>query len=180
MMKFLAAAALVAMSVIPAVSSAEEIGTSSITMGLVQTNLSLLDEGTIHGVNLKYQYEQPGSRLGFVGSVTWSSGDDTIDRDGRSLDMDMSYYSLALGPSWRVAQPVSVYALLGASGANAKTEGGTRVSDHFEPVVGVGARVFINKLVIDAYYEKAFSHKSDRFHTDADSVSLGLGYAFDF
>ena len=117
-------------------------GTGSLTIGGVQTDMELLGEGTINGLNLKYQFEPAGSRVGFIGSFTYASGSDRVEQAGsRPVDLDLRYYSLALGPSYRIAPAVSLYGVVGFAGSKAETNTAS-VSDNFEPVVGAGVRVF--------------------------------------
>lgn len=176
--RFLAVALAAALAA-PAMAQAVE-GTGSFTLGAVQTDLELLGKGSINGLNLKYQFEPAGSRVGFLGSFTYAGGEDSIDQPmGPSADIDMSYYSLALGPSYRINRYVSAYGLFGFAGANAELESGTSTSDHFEPVFGAGVRVFpFANVVIDAYYEKATAFGSSAKRIEADTVSLGLGVSF--
>ena len=155
-------------------------GTGSFSIGAAKTKLDMIDEGTIYGVNIKYQYEPNGSRLGFLSSFTYASGDDSVDRGyGGKADLDMRYYSFGLGPSYRVIDQVSVYGLFGFAGAKAKLSGGASVSDHFEPVFGLGVRAFpYGKIVLDAHYEKATAFNSSRYRLEADSFSVGIGLLF--
>lgn len=155
-------------------------GIGSFSIGVAKTKLDMIDEGTIHGVNVKYQYEPESSRLGFLSSFTYASGDDSVDRryNGK-VDLDMRYYSFGLGPSYRVIDQVAVYGLFGLAGAKAKLSGGASVSDHFEPVFGLGVRAFpYGNIVIDAHYEKATAFNSSQYRLEADTFSVGIGLLF--
>jgi putative virulence related protein PagC len=154
-------------------------GNSSFTIGAVQSDIALIDDASISGFNMKYQFEPDGSRVGFLGSFTYASGSDRITQPlGPSAKIDSTYFSIAVGPSYRLNRFAAVYGLFGFAGADAELDGGMSVNDYFAPVFGAGLRLNPTKsIVIDAHYEKA-GIQSDRKHVDGDTYSVGLGLQF--
>lgn len=154
-------------------------GTSSFTIGAVQSDIALIDDAGIAGFNMKYQFEPDGSRIGFLGSFTYASGSDRISQsNGPSTKIDATYFSLAAGPSYRLNRFVAIYGLFGFAGADAEVDGGVSVDDYFAPIFGAGVRLNPTRsIVIDAHYEKA-GIQSDRKHVDGDTYSVGLGVQF--
>lgn len=154
-------------------------GTSSFTIGAVQSDIALIDDASVSGFNMKYQFEPDGSRIGFLGSFTYASGTDRINQSqGPSAKIDSTYFSITAGPSYRLNRFAAVYGLFGFAGADAEVEGGVSVNDYFAPVFGAGIRLNpTQSIVIDAHYEKA-GIQSDRKHVDGDTYSVGLGLQF--
>ena len=154
-------------------------GTSSLTIGAVQSDIGLIDDASISGFNVKYQFEPDGSRIGFLGSFTYASGSDRIPQpQGPSAKIDSTYFSIAVGPSYRLNRFAAIYGLFGFAGADADVEGGVSVNDYFAPVFGAGVRLNpTSSIVVDAHYEKA-GIQSDRKHVDGDTYSVGLGFQF--
>jgi putative virulence related protein PagC len=89
----------------------------TVSLGYAQSDFENL--GDIRGVNVQYRYEWD-SPLSVMGSFTYMSGDThEAEDDGESdifkLKDEVKYYSLLVGPAYRVNEYVSVYALGGVS-----------------------------------------------------------------
>lgn len=155
-------------------------GESSLTIGAAYSKISLIEEASISGLNIKYQFEPENNRsIGFMGSFTYTSGSDRIRQPaGPSAKIDTTYFSIAFGPSYRFNHLAAAYAMLGIAGAKADVSGGVSVSDYFAPVFAAGLRISPTKrLVVDAHYEKA-GVQSGRKHVDGDTYMIGIGVRF--
>ncbi|KFC05625.1 Ail/Lom family protein, partial [Trabulsiella guamensis ATCC 49490] len=115
-------AVLLASSMVSEVAFADN---HSVSIGYAQSKVQ--DFKNIRGVNLQYRYEFD-SPLSALASFSYMSGDDKQNYflSGDSVDnrIDAKYYSLLVGPAYRINEYVSLYALGGI--AHVKATGKTR------------------------------------------------------
>ncbi|QMV51001.1 Ail/Lom family outer membrane beta-barrel protein [Ewingella americana] len=96
------------------VSTVAKADSQTISLGYAQSKVQ--DFKNMRGVNAKYRYEWD-SRVSILGSFTYMSGSkDTYERLGRDVTDNyaaIKYYSLGVGPVYRINKYVSVYGLAG-------------------------------------------------------------------
>lgn len=106
-------------------SGAALADSQTVSVGYAQSKVE--DFKNIRGVNLQYRYEID-SPVSFMGSFTYMSGDEDqhyyVASDSVKNSVDVKYYSLLVGPAWRINEYVSLYALGGV--AHAKADGETK------------------------------------------------------
>lgn len=104
-----------------ALSPFASANTHTVTLGYAQSKVQDFDN--IRGANLKYRYEWD-SALSVISSFTWMSGsfDDTYlaDKDRIKNEAKITYYSLAVGPAYRLTEYLSFYGLIGLNHSKAK------------------------------------------------------------
>ncbi|WP_036768099.1 Ail/Lom family outer membrane beta-barrel protein [Photorhabdus australis] len=123
------------------------------------------------GFNIKYRYELD-DHFGVISSATYT-GYDFKYGDKKLTKLDMDYYSLMAGPTYRFNEYVSVYGLVGA--ARGKVKGPNDYSES-KTSVGYGAGLQFNpmpNLAIDASYE--YSKLGD---LKVGTWVVGVGYRF--
>ncbi|EKR5655958.1 Ail/Lom family outer membrane beta-barrel protein [Escherichia coli] len=165
---------------------AAQADTHSVSLGYAQSRIEHFKD--IRGVNLKYRYEAEAP-VGVMTSFSWESGKD--DKSG-NLSGDASwrssvktkYWSLLAGPSLRVNDSVSLYALAGAGTARVDVNDRIHMAgyreessdSHRRTGFAWGAGVQFNPMenvVIDVGYEGS---KIDAMKVNG--VNLGVGYRF--
>ncbi|OCQ54070.1 Attachment invasion locus protein precursor [Photorhabdus australis subsp. thailandensis] len=158
---------------------AANAGESTISGGYAQGHVKY-DGNKINkdpkGFNLKYRYELD-DHFGVIGSATYT-GYDFKYGDKKLTKLDMDYYSLMSGPSYRFNEYVSVYGLVGVAHVHGKQEvspsGFSRKEE--KTSVGYGAGLQFNpmpNLAIDASYE--YSKLGD---LKVGTWVVGVGYRF--
>lgn len=97
----------------------------TVSVGYAQSKVE--DFKNIRGVNVQYRYEWD-SPWSAVGSFTYMSGDHDenyyVDSDSVKNHVEAKYYSLLVGPAYRINEYVSLYALGGV--ARTKADGDTK------------------------------------------------------
>lgn len=115
-------AVLVAASLL---SSAAFADNHTVSLGYAQSDVENFKD--IRGVNAQYRYEWD-SPFSVMGSFTYMSGDEDqhyyVASDSVKNHIDVKYYSLLVGPAYRINEYVSLYALGGV--AHTKADGDTR------------------------------------------------------
>ncbi|VEA67772.1 Attachment invasion locus protein precursor [Serratia plymuthica] len=95
-------------------SVAAHAGQSTLSVGYAQSKVQNFKN--INGVNLKYRYEWD-SPISVISSFTYMSGDQSESyyayRDRIDNHAEVKYYSLSVGPAYRINPYISVYGLLG-------------------------------------------------------------------
>ncbi|MEG1213701.1 MAG: Ail/Lom family outer membrane beta-barrel protein [Leclercia sp.] len=121
-MKNISLAVLVAAGLMSGAALADN---HTVSLGYAQSDVE--DFKDIRGVNLQYRYEWD-SPLSVMGSFTYMSGDEDqhyyLASDSVKNHVDVKYYSLMVGPAYRLNDFVSLYALGGF--AHTKADGDTR------------------------------------------------------
>ncbi|HGN0870413.1 attachment invasion locus protein [Providencia alcalifaciens] len=154
---------------------------TTISLGFVNShaklkidNLSRSDN--LHGLNLKYRYEF-NDRFGVVTSVLRSKVIYNIKNQGQKTgSADATYYSLTSGPSYRLNQYVSTYALAGIGHArfNGNIDPFHKTFTHNAFTAGTGFQFNITQNVsLDTHYEYA-QFKNLKMNT----FTAGVGYRF--
>lgn len=180
-MKKLTLAAL-ALAGFTAASVASAAGENTLSVGYAQSQAKydgekLNDEP--RGINVKYRYELDNN-WGVIGSLTYTGRETVWTAPGERLKLDLDYYSLMAGPTYRFNEYVSAYALVGVAYGNAKAEYQSSSiyardeEDKTGVAGGVGLQFNITpNFAVDASYE--YTKLSEfKVHTWA----LGFGYRF--
>ena len=126
-MKKVALAVLLAGGMVSGVALADE---HSVSVGYAQSKVQ--DFKNIRGVNLQYRYEWD-SPVSVMGSFTYMKGDDDqnyyLSSDYINNHVEAKYYSLLVGPAFRINEYVSLYALGGVAAQKlTATRSGTTVA----------------------------------------------------
>jgi len=138
------------------------------TLSLGYAHADVQNFNSLSGVNLQYRYEL-NSPLSIIGSFKWGEGDGSaqyyVANDFVKNDVDVKYYSVLAGPSYRINDYISLYALGGI--AYVKATGTTK---------------WIN-ATLDYTGHDSLSEKSTSFAYGAglminpvENVSMTLGY----
>lgn len=162
----------------------------SVSIGYAQADVK--DFKNIRGVNLQYRYEFD-SPFSAVGSFTYMSGSEDrnyyVDSDSVNTNIDVKYYSLMVGPAYRINEYVSLYALGGAARTKADIdvkwlessnneiyrESESRHSTSF----AYGAGIIINpieNLTVNVGYEGTTADIEDKYQING--FNIGVGYRF--
>ena len=160
--------------------------THSLSLGYAQSRIEHFKD--IRGVNLKYRYEAE-TPVGLVASFSWQSGkhDESGGLPGGASwhsNVKAKYWSLLAGPSLRVNEFVSLYALAGAGTARVDVKERIRMADYREEFSGSQSRTGFawgigvqfnpaENVVIDVGYEGS---KIDAMKVNG--FNLGIGYRF--
>ena len=186
-MKKVALAVLLAGGMVSGVALADE---HSVSVGYAQSKVQ--DFKNIRGVNLQYRYEW-NSPVSVMGSFTYMKGDDDqnyyLSSDYINNHVEAKYYSLLVGPAFRINEYVSLYALGGV--ARTKADGHTVWHNGGDNYVGretisakstsfaYGAGVIFNpteNLSFNVGYEGTQADiEGDR---DINGFNVGVGYRF--
>ncbi|KAA8995244.1 outer membrane beta-barrel protein [Affinibrenneria salicis] len=163
-------------------SSAVAAGESTISIGYAQSDVDFdgfSPKDDPRGVNLKYRYEMDDN-WGMIGSFTYTGSDSSYSAGNERASLDLTYYSLTVGPVYRFNEYISAYALVGVAHGKAEVEyenSSVRAwgeEKRTDLAGGVGLQFNVTPdFAIDASYE----------YTALDSVdvgtwALGLGYRF--
>lgn len=162
----------------------------TVSVGYAQSKVE--DFKNIRGVNLQYRYEFD-SPVSFLGSFTYMSGDEDqhyfVDADSVKNSVDVKYYSLMVGPAYRINEYVSLYALGGV--ARTKADGDTQWvnagdNETFRESISAkstsfawGAGVQFNpiaNLAVNVGYEGTNADIDDTH--SINGFNVGVGYRF--
>jgi len=171
------------------------------TMSLGYQQARIKDFGDIHGGNFRFQFEN-AERWGVMGSLTAMKNNwddeytvcrqaDTKCRDDykikHAMDKKAEYYSLQAGPTYRVSDNISVFALAGLSHSSVITNekddpqqspmtGNQHSSNQYAYSSGVTLNATDN-LALTAGYEGARASYDGKKH-GVRSVFMDVGYRF--
>lgn len=196
--------ALIALSAAVLFSTAASAGELSQRPTLLfgYQNAMINDFGHIDGPNVKFQYETP-SAFGIMGSVSamkkdWGKGTSQCkkrdwnckvkERKNRMPIRNAEYYSVLIGPTYRIADSISLFALGGMSHTKVdkplsgekknhtlKAEG-AESSNNFAYSVGVVINPTDN-LAVSTGYEGSRAAFNKNKH-DINSMFMSIGYRF--
>ncbi|MEE4408518.1 MULTISPECIES: Ail/Lom family outer membrane beta-barrel protein [unclassified Serratia (in: enterobacteria)] len=175
-------------------SAAAHAGQSTLTAGYAQSKVQ--DFKNINGVNLKYRYEWD-SPISVISSFTYMSGDQSesyyVYRDRIDNHAEVKYYSLSVGPAYRINPYISVYGLLGLNynKVDYKSSWHNYAYNTYEYMgeesgnqkktslmYGVGFQVNpIENLAIDVGYEGSRLDADGR-NLSINGFNIGVGYRF--
>lgn len=180
---------ILALAILASVGASSLAIADSQTISLGYAQSKVQDFTNIHGVNVKYRYEW-SSPISIIGSFTYMSGSDNLfdaDSWGNTHYDDraeLKYYSLLVGPSYRLNDYVSFYALGGVSkvkfdlSQNYRHSNYTYTEDSSDSKTSFayGAGVQINpteNIAIDVGYEG-----SKIEDVKINGFNIGIGYRF--
>lgn len=162
----------------------------SISLGYAESMVKHFEH--IKGVNAQYRYEWD-SPLSVVGTVTYMSGSDVqryfyADDDyavTAKNDIDAKYYSLLVGPAYRINELFSFYALVGVSHVKVKqdakfSDGSQAHADDKSTNFTYGAGMIVNPVenfVVTVGYEGNKLNVADE-HSSINGFNIGVGYRF--
>ncbi|EFK4582232.1 outer membrane beta-barrel protein [Escherichia coli] len=132
--------------------------------------------GNMSGINVQYSYEPSQSKIGIVSDFNWSTAK-LSNSDGH-----ISYMSFLAGPSYRLNEHISAYALLGTAKAKLHSDGQTVGT--WSLAYGVGIRYLPQKnWSIDitwtrARYNLANYHTNESSYLNTNTWATGIGYSF--
>lgn len=151
---------------------------SSLSMGYVQSNFTFIKDNDASGVNVKYLVEPQGQPVGFGGSVTYTSGKNTSrNSNGTTSRHEISYLSIGIGPSYRLNDYLTTYAMVGGVSASSKIEQG-RSSHDLTLSYGAGIQVSAwRSMFVDLYYERVGVGRGEKY-MNGGSYTIGAGYRF--
>lgn len=161
---------------------------STVSIGYSHGGISGAD--SVDGVNVKYNYELDQKPWGVTSTLTYMGGNQEgdVSSNGRNYrnDVDVKYYSVGVGPSYRISPNVSAYGVVGVSKTDVKGTQftrsgiGNRRVDADDTAFMYGAGVEFNPApnwAINAGYEG--SRVSDGFDKrNINAVNIGAGYRF--
>lgn len=152
---------------------------NTISIGYAQSNVKVDGNdvnGNPQGVNLKYRNEF-NDKFGLVVSTTYTNKTyDYYSRGSKVAEGKLKYYSTTLGPSYRLNDYSSVYALIGVGYGEADASILNYSESNNKTSVAYGAGFQINPVknwAIDASYE--YSKLGDY---KVGTWTLGAGYRF--
>ena len=162
----------------------------TVSVGYAQSKIE--DFKNIRGVNVQYRYEWD-SPVSLMGSFSYMSGDEDehyyLFSDSIKNHVEAKYYSLLVGPAYRINDYVSLYALGGV--ARVKADGHTtwvNSGDNYTQRDSIsekstsfayGAGVQVNpteNLAIHLGYEGTNADLGDNY--SINGWNLGVGYRF--
>lgn len=157
--------------------SMAEADTQTVSLGY--SNAKMDDFKNIHGVTAKYHY-QPENSLGFISSLTYMSGTKNFDDDGDKGKAQLKYYSLLVGPSYRVNEFISLYGLAGVAHGKVKVSGADSDGNYSfkgkESGFAYGAGV---QIVPAANWSIDVGYEGSTFReVKINGFNIGLGYRF--
>ncbi len=171
----------------------------TVSLGYAYSNINMgMDmgmEGTknLNGVNVKYRYDWD-SPLSVISSFTYlnSNTKKSFDLgDVVNISLDIKYFSLSVGPAYRLNSWLSVYGLLGINynkshatstwesitGSNRSTNQNIQ-STKKSLMYGAGVQINpIDNIAIDIGYEASSVNVTDKKFT-TNGFNIGVGYRF--
>ncbi len=163
----------------------------TISLGYAQSKVQ--DFKNIRGVNVKYRYEWD-SPVSLISSLTYMSGkqNDSADYSGGGSESNhakLKYYSLSVGPAYRINAYVSIYGLVGidynkadysyyeSNGAGSQWEDSGNIKKA-SLMYGAGVQINpIENVAIDIGYEG--SRFNDGYQNmSINGFNIGVGYRF--
>lgn len=151
----------------------------TVSVGYASTHAKYYGESEdMPGFNLKYRWEIPDSDWGVIGSFTWTSKSDSVG----IIDSKLTYTSYTAGPTYRINDYISAYALAGVANGKLKlsipgyySEKGSDSSFAW----GLGVQFNpISNVAIDASYIGTKFDDGYGEDIDAGTWMLGIGYRF--
>lgn len=186
-MKKISLAVIIAASLTSGAALADN---QTVSVGYAQSKIE--DFKNIRGVNAQYRYEWD-SPWSVMGSFTYMSGDQDenyyVASDSVKNHVEAKYYSLLVGPAYRINEYVSLYALGGV--AHVKADGDTKwvnAGDGFTQKDSIsekstsfayGAGVQFNptpELAINVGYEGTNADLDG--NRSINGFNVGVGYRF--
>ena len=162
---------------------------STVSLGYAQT--ALKGYKNLKGLNAQYRYENQ-SPWGAVVSSTYTSGklkdNQSKDKGYLGANSKINYFSVLAGPSYRVNDYVSFYALAGLSRVKAPSllknqilddnQGNSDKSKKTNFAYGAGVSINpVENIAINIGYEGS-SSKFDNKRTNFNGFNIGVGYKF--
>lgn len=161
----------------------------TVSLGYAQAKVESFKN--LRGVNAQYRYEWE-SPLSIIGSFSYMQGDDSYserveafgDISGYDVKTKVKYYSLLVGPAYRINDYVSLYALAGMAHTKVKDSTdyltGYSESDNADKTsLAYGAGVTINptdNLAVNIGYEGTRVKFND--NVTVNGFNVGVGYRF--
>ena len=162
----------------------------SLSIGYAQSKVQ--DFKNIRGVNLQYRYEFDAP-VSVLGSFSYMKGDESQEAHfyGHSIkeQVDAKYYSVLIGPAYRVNDNVSLYALGGMAHVKADGKSSWDWSDGTVDVASgsksatsfaYGVGVIINPMEnvsLNVGYEGTKVHLAGSDYS-INGFNIGVGYRF--
>ncbi|MEG2264004.1 MAG: Ail/Lom family outer membrane beta-barrel protein [Acinetobacter sp.] len=162
-------------------------GFHTITTGYAHTNGK---SQNLDGGNVKYGYQFDDSRWGIISSLTGTTDTMTYTTNSNKRDIDISFGSFMLGPSYSFSNYAKLYVLAGITGLkadfNEKDENGTHIKGTWKggrsPSAGLGLQMRVWKgLTLDASYEYSHFKGSEDYgikNFSANTFIVGAGWMF--
>lgn len=158
----------------------------TVSLGYAQSKTS--DFKALKGANLQYRYEF-NDKWGVIGSATYLSGNEKDWDDGLREEIKLKYFSVLVGPSYRINEYVSPYALIGMSRIKAsyhvydsefdESFSGNRTRNQFAYGVGVAINPKPNWAVNIGYEGTRFKGIDNDDDSSAfNGFNIGVGYRF--
>ncbi|HHR6132346.1 TPA: Ail/Lom family outer membrane beta-barrel protein [Providencia alcalifaciens] len=154
---------------------------NTVSLGFANTHAKLQTEflsrsDNLHGLNLKYRYEFD-ERLGIMTSLLRTKITYNFKNQGqKNGSADATYYSLTVGPSYRLNQYISAYALGGIGHSRLSGNIGSFSKTVTDNAFTAGAGLQFNltqNVSLDTHYEYAkFSNLK------MNTWTAGIGYRF--
>ncbi|NIF20713.1 outer membrane protein OmpX [Candidatus Pantoea multigeneris] len=166
-------ACLSALACVLAVSAGSAMAQSTVSVGYAQSDFQGV-ANKANGVNLKYRWEDGTDPLGWIGSFTYTTKNNTID----GYYNKANFYSLSGGPALRLNDWASIYGVVGVGYGtrkfNSNVPRNDNQNDRWGFVYGAGLQFNpIQDIAIDAGYEQ-----SRLKNTDIGTWIVGVGYSF--
>lgn len=161
------------------------VNNHSVSIGYSQGKVQ--DFKNIRGVNVQYRYEWD-SPLGVIGSLTYMKGDESYSlgagNNSYNGKIDMKYYSVLAGPSYRLNDYFSFYALAGLAHTSVEAEvmmptfyTGTIKESKNSLAYGVGVSINpSDNLSVNLGYEGTSVKYID--NVSINGFNVGIGYHF--
>lgn len=158
-----------------------ELIQNTLSVGYAQSHAKGEDSEKPKGLNLKYRNEINGN-WGVIGSLSYTKYNEDINgTQGNTHDMfgsvKLNYYSLAAGPSYRINDYFSIYALIGGAYGKARVDFvdfGSSTQNKSSLVYGSGIQYNpIKNMAVDISYEH-----SKFGDLDLGTLVAGVGYRF--
>lgn len=172
---------LLALSMVLAAMSGGAIAQADThTISLGYSHGKVTDFNNLHGVTAKYHYQPDGS-LGFISSLTYMGGEKKYNAGANKAKVQLKYYSLLVGPSYRVNEFVSLYGLAGVAQGKGKLSGADAGGNNLsykdkKSGFAYGAGIQIAPAAnwsIDLGYEGSTAK-----NIKINGFNIGLGYRF--
>lgn len=181
---------LIALLVSGMASGAAMADNQTVSVGYAQSKV----EGfkNVRGVNLQYRYEF-NSPFSVLSSFTYMKGSDSadgyIDQDYLQVNEDVKYYSLLVGPAYRINDYISLYAMGGLAHTKADvsvtwtnygdgyTEKDTASASSNSFAYGAGVIINpVENLSVTVGYEGT---RADLYgNRSVNGFNIGVGYRF--
>ena len=165
-------------------------GNPNSTVSIGYSHGKIAGGDSVDGVTAKYNYELDQKPWGVMSTLTYMGGkqDGDTSHNGRKYhsDVDADYYSVGVGPSYRISPDLNAYGVVGVSKTDVQGTQrragslATRQIDSDDTAVMYGAGVQYNPAPnwsVDLGYEGSrVSDGNDKRNLNA--VNVGAGYRF--